>query len=160
VPSRLIGERVEVRLYAEHLDVWYAQRCLESLPRLRGVGKHRIDYRHIIDWLVRKPGAFAHYRYRSDLFPTHHFRLAYDLLHRPDRPDKAYLKLLLLAAREGEVAVDVALREVIDQGEAVTVEAVEAILRSGDPPGAVPVVAIPAVELRVYDALLTGALLC
>ncbi len=147
VPSRLIGERVD-------------QRLIERMPRLRGVGKHRIDYRHIIDWLVRKPGALAHYRYRSDLFPTHRFRLAYDLLQRQGRPEKVYLHLLWLAAREGEAAVDAALRQVIDQGEAVTVEAVEAALRSGDPPGVVPVVAIPAVELCAYDALLTETLLC
>src|SRR5439155_1497749 len=50
VPSRLIGAWVEARLYAERLEVWYAQRRVEELPRLRGRGKHRIDYRHIIDW--------------------------------------------------------------------------------------------------------------
>ncbi len=160
VPSRLIGERVEVRLYAEHLDVWYAQRCQERLPRLRGVGKHRIDYRHIIDWLVRKPGAFAHYRYRSDLFPTHRFRVAYDLLHREGRPDKVYLHLLWLAAREGEVVVDAALLRLINQGQAVTLEAVEACLQSGRCLCPVATVTIPAVELHAYDALLMEPLSC
>jgi hypothetical protein len=53
---------------------------MEELPRLRGRGKHRIDYRHMIDWLVRKPGAFENYRYRQDLFPTSWFRMAYDVL--------------------------------------------------------------------------------
>jgi hypothetical protein len=48
--------------------------------RLRGRRKHRVDYRHIIDWLVRKPGAFEHYRYRDELFPTSRFRMAFDLL--------------------------------------------------------------------------------
>jgi hypothetical protein len=28
-------------------------------------GKHRIDYRHVIEWLVRKPGGFENYRYRA-----------------------------------------------------------------------------------------------
>ena len=60
VDSRLIGEDVEVRVHAEELQVWYAQRQVDTLPRLRGSGKHRIQYRHIIDWLVRKPGAFEH----------------------------------------------------------------------------------------------------
>jgi len=80
VDSRLVGETVKVKLYAETLEVWYAQRCLESIPRLRGEGKHRINYRHIIDWLVRKPGAFEHYRYREDLFPSVRFRWTYDYL--------------------------------------------------------------------------------
>ena len=60
VPSRLIGEKVDVRLYVEHVEVWYAQQLVERLPRLRGRDKDHINYRHIIDWLVRKPGAFAH----------------------------------------------------------------------------------------------------
>jgi len=70
VHSRLIGERVELRLYAEEVELWYAQRRVESIARLRGEGKHRIQYRHIIDWLVRKPGAFHNYRYRQDLQKT------------------------------------------------------------------------------------------
>ena len=71
VPSRLIGERVEVRVYAEHVEVWYgADGRWSGCRGLRGRGQHRIDYRHVIDWLVRKPGAFAAYRYRDDLFPT------------------------------------------------------------------------------------------
>jgi hypothetical protein len=63
------------------IEVWYAQRCVECLPRLRGEGRHRIDYRHIIDWFMRKPGAFQNYRYKSDLLPTTRFRMAYDWLN-------------------------------------------------------------------------------
>jgi hypothetical protein len=80
VHSRLIGEKVEARLGAEIVEVWYAGTKVEELPRLRGRGKHRVDYRHIIDWLVRKPGAFENYRYREELFPTSRFRMAWDAL--------------------------------------------------------------------------------
>ena len=45
VPSRLMGEKVEVRLYVEHVEVWYAQQEVERFPRLRGRKKHRINYR-------------------------------------------------------------------------------------------------------------------
>ena len=82
VNSRLIGEKVETRLYLDHIEVWYGQQKVEALPRLLGRGKHRVDYRHIIEWLVRKPGAFENYRYKEDLFPTSRFRMAYDALHR------------------------------------------------------------------------------
>jgi hypothetical protein len=68
VNSRLIGERIKVRLYANHLEVWYAGKLSEELPRIKG--KHQVNYRHIIDWLVRKPGAFENYRYKKDLFPV------------------------------------------------------------------------------------------
>src|SRR5205814_8087096 len=110
VPSRLIGARVEARLYMEEVEIWYAQRKVETLPRLRGRGKHRIEYRHVIDWLVRKPGAFADYRYRQDLFPSSCFRLAYDLLRQrqPERAAREYVHILHLAARRSEIGVEVA----------------------------------------------------
>jgi hypothetical protein len=56
VNSRLIGERAEARVYLDHVEIWYGQRCVEDLPQLRGRSKHRVDYRHIIEWLIRKPG--------------------------------------------------------------------------------------------------------
>ena len=80
VHSRLIGEIVEARVYSGHVEVWYGGQKLEQMPRLPGRSHYRIDYRHIIGWLVRKPGAFANYRYREQLFPTSRFRKAYDLL--------------------------------------------------------------------------------
>ena len=47
------------------------------MERIRGKGKARIDYRII--GLVRKPGAFARYRFREQMYP-HTFRLAYDAM--------------------------------------------------------------------------------
>jgi len=80
VNSRLIGELVEARVFPERIEVWYGGQKVEQLPRLRGRTNYRVDYRHIIDWLVRKPGAFANYRYREHLFPSSQFRKVYDLL--------------------------------------------------------------------------------
>ena len=59
LPSRLIGIEVEVRQYADHLEVYYKGKFVERMDRAHGVGEARIDYRHIIGSLVRKPGAFA-----------------------------------------------------------------------------------------------------
>ena len=70
VPSRLIGEVVEVRIGVEELEVRFGEVLMERLPRLRGRGQERINYRHVIEWLVRKAGAFEHYRYREDLLPS------------------------------------------------------------------------------------------
>ena len=79
---------------------------------MRGRTNYRVDYRHIIDWLVRKPGAFASYRHREHLFPSSHFRRIYDLLKdlAPRRCDRRYLEILELAAKEGEARVENALR--------------------------------------------------
>ena len=157
VHSRLIGERVEVRLFAEHLEVWYAQKQLESMPRLRGKGRHNINYRHIIDWLVRKPGAFEQYRYRDALFPTSRFRMAYDALkrQRPARAHKEYLKILQLAARETEVGVDDALRVLLDQEQPINAGAVEAMVRSAQEIPSITDVLVDAVDLTTYDQLLS-----
>jgi hypothetical protein len=157
VNSRLIGELVEARLYLDHVEVWYGQKKVEELPRLRGRGKHRVDYRHIIEWLVRKPGAFENYRYKEDLFPTSRYRMAYDALqeNRPARAAKEYLKILKLAAEEGETAVDEALRELLERkGEAaITVESIGEVLRRLDTIRPVTVVEVAAVNLASFDEL-------
>jgi hypothetical protein len=158
VASRLIGARVEARVYAERVEVWYAQRCVEALPRLRGRGKHRTAYRHVIDWLVRKPGAFADYRYRADLFPSSRFRLAYDTLlgQQPERAAREYLGIWHLAARQSEAGVEAVLRRLLDEGQPVSVAAVEEGLRTSDKSTSVTDVTVGVVDLASSDALLCG----
>jgi len=155
VPSRLIGERVEVRLYVEHVEVWYAQQEADRFPRLRGRKKHRINYRHIIDWLVRKPGAFANYVYREELFPTSRFRMAYDALReaQPQRGHKEYLGILYLAARQSETAVDEALRTLLASDRPVTREAVEELVHRVEEVPAVTDVTVEDVDLLDFDDL-------
>jgi len=156
VNSRLINEQIEVRLYAEHIEIWYGQRCLEEIPRLRGENKHRINYRHVIDWLLRKPGAFTNYRYRSDLFPTHRFRMAYDYLQQQDpaRSNKEYLGILELSAKESETAVDEALNFLIDGSHPLTLTNVEAIVASGGRLESAKDIDVSDVDLSLYDSLI------
>jgi hypothetical protein len=160
VHSRLIGEKVEARLGAETIEVWYAGRKVEHLPRLRGRGKHRVDYRHIIDWLVRKPGAFENYRYREELFPTSRFRMAWDALCEtvPLRANKRYLEVLELAAKEGEARVDEALRCLLEQGEMgegkLNAEAVLALLNEKRSIPPATRIDVAEVSLASFDELL------
>ena len=162
VNSRLIGEQVEARLNAETIEVWYAGRKVEEMPRLRGRGKHRVDYRHIIDWLVRKPGAFENYRYREELFPTSRFRMAWDALREltPLRANKSYLEILQLAAQEGEARVDHALRDLLEEGEIgegkLNVEAVRAVLSQEASMPPATQIAVAEVALASFDELLGG----
>lgn len=158
VHSRLIGEQVQVRIFADHLEVWYAQSKVDSFPRLRGRGKHQINYRHVIDWLVRKPGAFADYRYRDDLFPTSRFRMAFDALnaaHTPRVAARKYLEILQLAARQSETGVDDALIRWLDSDGPLTPEQVrQDVLESSGlaPPREIQ---IDAVNLSSFDELLS-----
>jgi hypothetical protein len=158
VASRLIGERIDVRSYAEELEVWYGGQMIERMPRLRGVGRHHIQYRHIIDSLVRKPGAFAHYRYQSDLFPSVLFRVAYDCLreHDPAGADRQYVRILHVAAQESEQRVDEALRYLIERSESITAERVGNWVRSSIEFDCRQIEVEP-LHLAVYDSLLASA---
>ena len=159
VNSRLIGAGVEARVYLDPVEVWYGQRKVEDLPRLRGRSKHRIDYRHVIEWLLRKPGAFENYKYREDLFPTSRFRMAYDALKEtaPSRCSKEYLKILQLAAERGEVPVDEVLRALLegDAEAVVTAETIAEVLAKLDTIPPVTMVEVAMVDLGSFDQLFT-----
>src|SRR6266567_468091 len=155
VPSRLIGEQVEARLHMDQVEIWYGQKKVEEMPRLRGRSRHRVDYRHIIDWLVRKPGALENYRYRDELFPTSRFRMAFDELKDKlgPRGSKEYLAILELAAKESEAKVDEVLRGLLEKGEGwVRAEAVRERLRA-ERKGSIRDVQIASVDLRLFDEL-------
>jgi transposase len=156
VHSRLRDEMVNIRLYAEHLEVWYAQQCVDRMPRLLGRSKHKIQYRHIIEWLLRKPGAFENYRYRNDLFPTHRFRMAYDVAKEQfgQKGNKEYLKILYLAATDGEDRVDQALEKLISANQPITYDAVEKLVKSGDELTFPLEPRVMPVELGIYETLL------
>ncbi|MDX2446262.1 MAG: IS21 family transposase [Desulfobacterales bacterium] len=157
VNSRLIGEKIQVRLYMECLEIWYGQKKVDTLPRLRGEGKHQINYRHIIDSLVRKPGAFENYRYRDAMFPTSRFRIAYDSLKERYTAQSAasrYLKILYFAAKNSEVGVDSALMVLINENHEISKNAVMRIMESNAPIAGPDDVHIPAIDLTSYDKLL------
>jgi Mu transposase-like protein len=157
VPAQLIGHTVEARVHPNVVEVRYRDQVVQTMPRLRKEDEHRIDYRHVIGWLVRKPGAFARYRYRDDLYPSVTFRRAYHALVRRhgERADVEYLRILHLAATVGEGRVGEVLAALLDQVgrfDDVTVQA-----QVAPPVLTVPVIHIPVPDLSVYDALRAGA---
>ncbi len=163
VESRLIGENIQVRLYMERLEIWYGQKKVDTLPRQRGEGKHKINYRHIIDSLIRKPGAFENYRYRDAMFPTSRFRIAYDSLKKrytERSAAKRYLLILNMAAKESEIAVDNALKVLIDKSMDICKEQLEILMQSGESAFTATDIDIPAIDLTCYDQLLQGEMLC
>ena len=156
VPSRLVGERVVVRIYDERIEVYFHSVHQMSCERLLSRGGAKIDYRHMIWSLVRKPGAFARYRYRDALFPTVTFRKAYDALvaaHSPRRADIAYLRVLHLAASTMETEVEAALQLLLEEQQAPEPELVKGLV-GADPLVEVPDLAVLEVDLSEYDVLL------
>src|SRR5258708_39975261 len=118
VPSRLIGTTVMVRVRAETLEGYVGASPVFILPRLVGKHKHRIDYHHVIWSLVRKPGAFAAYQYRDELFPPTTFRLAYDRLldSWPKRANQEYVRILHLAATTSDSESETSLCLLLESG--------------------------------------------
>jgi hypothetical protein len=158
VPSRLIGCEVEVRQHPDVIEVFYRDRSkpTATMPRIRGERYHRIDYRHVAWSLVRKPGAFARYRYREELFPSLAFRKAYDALvdARGERADVEYVRILHLAASTMQADVERALEAILARGGRPDFAAVKALASPEAP--SVPALHIPPPDLTVYDRLLAG----
>jgi len=158
VASGLTGKLVTASVGEWQITVWYGNRCWETLPRLTARNAHHVQYRHVIDTLLRKPGGFRDYRYRDDLFPTAVFRQAWEALcaRLPlRRADLAYLRILKLAAMTLEVDVAAVLTTLLaetgDWDDGTVRERVRPRLESP------PVVETGSVDLTAYDALLLGA---
>ncbi|MCI0446610.1 IS21 family transposase [bacterium] len=156
VDSRMIGEVAKVKVLSDSLEIWYGGKRLDRIPRLTGEGRHLINYRHVIDSLVRKPGAFANYCYREALFPNTTFRIAYDDLrmHHPATADRQYLKILHLAANESEQKVHASLDALIRRGERIAADTVEQVLKNEESP-AIYQTHVEPVDLAGYDQLLS-----
>lgn len=157
VPPRLRGQRLVVRVFDLHLEVYYSGQQQLLIERLRGEGKHRIDYRHVIWSLVKKPWAFARYRYRDSLFPTPLWEkaqaaLAAGLSER--QAELEYLRVLHLAAATLQHEVETALELLLGQGKLPIFTEVRALVSQRQPE--LPDLAPLAVDLADYDELLVA----
>ncbi len=158
VPSRLKDEKVRVRVYDDRLEVYYGGVHQLTMERLLGEGRHKVDYRHIIWSLVRKPGAFERYRYREALFPTPVFRQAYDVLAdklaSTRKADIEYLRVLHLAASTMECEVETALSLLLEQGAVPLADRVKKLVVREQPE--IPDVEPMIPDLEMYDSLIAG----
>ena len=155
VPSRLIGEWVRVRIFEDRIVVRFAGKDELACDRLRGRNLRRVDYRHVIWSLVRKPGGFARYVYREEMFPSVIFRRAYDAIQTPHhglKGDLEYLRILHLAAGTLEADVEAALTLLLAAGTPMTADAVKALVSATTVH--VPDLAPHTVDLGAYDVLL------
>jgi hypothetical protein len=142
---------------AEVLELYVGTTCALTLPRLSGRFQARIDYHHLIFSLIRKPGAFAQYRYRDELFPSLTFRTLYDTLaeRQPSRADREYLRILHLAASTSEADVEAAVLLLRESRSTPTFDAVRELVHSSQAPQ-LPPLSRPQLDFQVYDALLVS----
>lgn len=157
VPSRLRGEKVKARVYEEKVEIYFHGVRQLTVPRLSGERGHAVNYRHVIDSLVRKPGAFRQYKYRQDMFPTEEFRWAYDALCGACMErvaDMEYLRILQQAALTMESRVKEALGRIRASGAVPRWSAVLELAPVPRPQ--VPEMPRLRVNLAEYDCLLAG----
>jgi hypothetical protein len=160
VPSGLKGKRATVRLYEWHIEVWYANQRLETLPRVPGAHHYQINYRHVIDSLLRKPGGFRNYRYRDDLFPQEVYRRAWEALNQrlpPRKADLTYLRILKQAASGLESDVTQALTLLLDQDQSQNAwdeKTITDLIGLIAAPQTVPALTPQTANLALYDQFL------
>ena len=158
VPSRLIGEELVVRVFESRVQAFYRGEQQIDCER-QPIGEASINYRHVIESLLRKPGAVERYCYREHMFPSLIFRRAYDAfgLHlKGIARDVEYIRTLHLAAMTSEVEVELALDLILQSKETLRYDAVKELADSRQkvtPPGMTPM----KPDLSTYDQLLARA---
>ncbi len=158
-PSQLIGQRLAVRLYSEHIECWLGgARVLERpcLTHRDGQSHPRdIDYRHLIGALKRKPGAFARWVLRDAMFPRPVYRQTWERLAAcisEREACKTIVGLLVLAAEGHEAQLATELEQLIELDQLPDLLALTALLAPR--PGVLPVVTVELPGLAGFDALL------
>lgn len=161
VPSKLIGSRLRARIHETHILLLEGMVVLAELPLRPGDRGAVIDFRHVINWLVRKPGAFSEYRWREAMFPSLVWRGAYDHLcrhHDVHAADVCYLELLQLAAKEGLGTVENLVEQLLLAPKPVVnaTEVLELLRTYEDEARAFRQRKALPISLEVYDCLLGG----
>jgi len=163
VPSRLIGQQLSVHLRHDRLDLFLRNQFIETLPRLHGQkgqkALRRIDFRHVIDSLRRKPRALLRAQLQDDLLPTDSWRQLWRALLAalpPDEAAKVMVDALHVAARTDDLAgVERYLRRQLRNGEISPSSLRDHYgLRPPRDLAALPQLDIPEHTLSSYDALL------
>ncbi|OGA26943.1 MAG: integrase [Betaproteobacteria bacterium RIFCSPLOWO2_12_61_14] len=165
VPSRLAGHRLKVRLYSAHLEAWLGGVKVFECERLYGSVENRhpkrIDWRHMLPSLKRKPGAFARWALRDAMFPRSEYAQAWELI-RERLPERAACRLmvgLLDLADQANVVVELAgvLAALHERGELPEIEALRE--RFAPRPALMPTVQVVLPAVGAYDVLIDGKLL-
>ena len=164
VPSRLIGQQLTVHLRHDRLDLFLRSQFVETLPRLyRRAGEsgplRRIDFRHVIDSLRRKPRALLRAQLQDDLLPGENWRQLWRQLLAalpPEEAAKLMVDALHVVARADDLAgVERYLRRALRKGD-LSLTALRGHYGLRPPRGlaALPHLEIPEHQLSSYDELL------
>jgi len=166
VPSRLIAQQLTVHLRHDRLDLFLRSHYIETLSRLHAQkgqkALRRIDFRHVIESLRRKPRALLRAQLQDDLIPGESWRQLWRQLLaalQPDEAAKVMVDALHVAARTDDLSgVERYLRRALRSGElTLTVLREHYGLRPPRGLAALPQLQIPEHQLSSYDELLGRA---
>lgn len=160
VDSRLCGETLRVRLYDECLVCYLGTEKVATMERVYPPkGKRRaksIDYRHVIDSLIKKPAAFRYSRLRDDMLPNEVYRKVWrhiDSCLPGKQVCKLMVGLLHLAAKEScEADLGEAVLAIISAGKTIHLNKLQDQFRKR--PICFPALQVSQHTLAAYDALL------
>lgn len=152
VPSRLVGAKLRALVHAQQVELYFGKNRVQEMVRVRP-GEKIINYRHVIGQLIRKPGAFKNYRFRDELFPSKVYRTAFDRLKDSGYEETEYLRVLHLAAMEGESKVEIALGLLLEMQQVPSECAVKELLSTKH---SVPEIVVLEPNLSNYDHLLAS----
>lgn len=160
VPSRLVGHRLKIRLYSTRLQAWLGGVAVFECERLYGsvARRHprRIDWRHMLPSLRRKPGAFARWVLRDDMFPRSEYARVWEYFHDrlPERQACRLMVELLDLADRANVVVELAgvLAEQLERNVMPDIDALRERFAPRSAP--VPEVLVQLPPPSAYDALL------
>lgn len=162
VPSRLIGQRLRVRLFDDRLELFVGGTALMTLPRGRpgqdGKRGHVVDYRHVIHALKRKPAALLNLAYREQLFPRDAYRHMFDhlLARMPEWSACRTMVTLLLLAHERGCEAELAGLLDADRAAGRLPDIAGLRMRFAPDPASMPDIHVQVVPLAAYQDLLDG----
>lgn len=162
VPARLIGERLRVHVHDDRLVLYHGGCELLTLTRVRsgadGARRRSIDYRHVIEWLARKPRALAGLAFRDDLLPGPAWC---DIYHRLGQQlDTAAVCKRVVGALKLAADTDAAEEigrywlGVLQQGDSPTLAELQTRFTTAPADTPLPVIMSPQHALADYDRLL------
>jgi len=150
VPSRLIGRTLIVYTYRDKIDLYYKHTFVQTMAKLdKGAN---IDYRHIVHSLIKKPGAFHHYIYKSFLYPCAIFKRAYESCEKasPVNGHKVYIRVLDLSKNYGEENVREILEKLLENKSTIDTASIRSLLKVDL---TTPDVRVDQPNLSQYDVL-------
>lgn len=163
VPSRLVGQRLKIRVYDDRIEGYLGEHRVVEAPRLRRTSAdhhpRHIDFRHLLPALKRKPGALVRWRLRDALFPRSEYALTWQQLitRLPEgRAARVMIGLLEMAAADGcEVHLAHVLAELLERNELPDLQQLQD--RFCPRVAQMPTVSVRLPSLATYDALVEAA---